>query len=495
LPERSRVILPRLKEFAAEIMEDGVEEIILLGMGGSSLAAEVLADSWNSRRNSLSLRVVDSTHPSFIKDISQACARRKTLFIVASKSGTTLETLSLFRYFWELKSQEENFPGSHFVAITDEGTPLEKLALERGFRAVFQGPADVGGRFSALSVFGLLPAALVGIEIEELLNLARRERDRIFSGSDQVLDLEPGNALIYPALLSLLAEARDKLTFFTSTELRNFPDWLEQLIAESLGKDGQGLIPVAREPIFPPSYYQPDRLFIYLGLKHSRQNAERETLTSLVEAGHPLLEIYFPGVEYLGAEMFRWEVCVALLGSMMKVHPFNQPDVVLAKVLTREMLEKESPSFPELESIPVTDEQKVMSSWAKWLESIKPGDYICLQAFLPPTDDIIARLQQIRRMIISQTKTATCLGFGPRFLHSTGQLHKGGPNKGMFLQLFDEPAEDLPIPETPYSFYQIIRAQADGDFLALKQRGRRVLRINLGPEAARGLAVLERLIS
>ena len=495
LPERSRVILPRLKEFAAEIREDGVEAVYLLGMGGSSLAAEVLAATWKSQPDSLPLRVVDSTHPTFIKEISQNCADRKTLFIVASKSGTTLETLALFRYFWELKSQEENFPGSHFVAITDEATPLEKLALERGFRAVFHAPADVGGRFSALSVFGLLPAALVGINLEELVELARQERNRIFSESSPPSKKAEDDVLNYLAFFSLLGEARDKLTFFTSRKLESFPDWLEQLISESLGKDGQGLVPVSREPSLSSPAYSADRAFIYLGLKDESPAFSLEKLSFQAEDGPPLLEIYLPDLIYLGAEMFRWEVCVALLGSWLGVHPFNQPDVVLAKVLTREMLEKESISIPKSESIRITEENKLKASWATWLASLQPGDYISLQAWLPPTADILGRLQQIRKIILAKTGTATCLGFGPRFLHSTGQLHKGGPNKGVFLQLIDEPEDDLPVPETPYSFGRLIRAQADGDFLALKQRGRRVLRINLGPEVAQGLALLERLIS
>ncbi|MCD6193624.1 MAG: hypothetical protein J7L26_09180 [Candidatus Aminicenantes bacterium] len=495
LPERSQVILPRLKEFAAEVREDGVEEVYLLGMGGSSLAAEVLAATWKSQPDSLPLRVVDSTHPTFIQEISQTCAGRKTLFIVASKSGTTLETLALFRHFWELKSQEENFPGSHFVAITDEGTPLEKLALERGFRAVFHGPADVGGRFSALSVFGLLPGALVGLDVEELVERAREEKNRIFGLAEESDESMVAHVLNYLAIFALLAETRDKLTFFTSRKLESFPDWLEQLIAESLGKNGQGLVPVAREPVGSSSTYSADRVFIYLGLKNELANSLPEELGFQAETQPPLLEIYLPDIICLGAEMFRWEVCVALLGALLGVHPFNQPDVVLSKVLTREMLEKESTSIPESESIRITEENKLKASWATWLASLQPGDYISLQAWLPPTADILGRLQQIRKIILAKTGTATCLGFGPRFLHSTGQLHKGGPNKGVFLQLIDEPEDDLPVPETPYSFGRLIRAQADGDFLALKQRGRRVLRINLGPEVAQGLALLERLIS
>lgn len=494
LPERSQKIIPQLKEFAEEIKEDGIEQVILLGMGGSSLAAEVFAHSWSSSGNPLTLRVLDSTHPQYVAQVGQECHNQKTLFIVSSKSGTTIETLSLFRYFWELKKRENEFPGSMFVAITDEGTPLEKLALERGFRAVFHGPSNVGGRFSALSVFGLLPAALLGLDLERLLSLARVEKAEIFKIKNQASKVYSQDVLVYPAFLGLEAPQRDKITFFTSPELESFPSWLEQLVAESLGKDEQGLIPAVQEPLEGQDINLADRLIVYFTLPGERNSSGQQRFEPLIMGGCPMITITLPDLYFIGAEMYRWEVCVAILGSMLKVHPFNQPDVVLSKVLTREMLEKESLLSSDMSSAAIFDERNLASSWEQWLNSIKPGDYVGIQAFLPPTKDIKELLQELRKLIISETKVAACLDFGPRFLHSTGQLHKGGPNKGVFLQLIDEPRENVLIPETPYSFAQLIRAQADGDYLALKQRGRRILRLNLGHEPAQGLVQLIRLV-
>jgi len=495
LPERSAKIIPQLKKFAEEIKEDGIEQIILLGMGGSSLAVEVFAHSWASLNAPIPLQVLDSTHPRIVAQVGQEGQNHKTLFIVSSKSGTTIETLSLFRYFWELKKRESEFPGSMFVAITDEGTPLEKLALERGFRAVFHGSPDVGGRFSALSVFGLLPAALLGIDLEKLIEVAHEEKKEIFNLAQPSPEVSRRDVLIYPALLGSMVAQRDKITFFASSELVSFLDWLEQLLAESLGKDGQGLIPIIQEPALEPGMIGPDRLIINFALSGDKDLASSAMSELLTKVDCPQLFITLPDIYCLGAEMFRWEVSVALLGSILGVHPFNQPDVALAKVLTREMLEKGFSSSSPLPAVALDKEKDLVAQWGQWLESIEPGDYVGLQAFLPPTEDTKDLLSELRKIILTTTKAPTSLGFGPRFLHSTGQLHKGGPNKGVFLQLIDSPEEEVPIPETPYSFGQLIRAQADGDFLALKQRGRRVLRVHLGEEAGQGLAQLIRIVS
>ncbi len=489
LPETKPEDLDALVAFAEEVKAEGVRFAVLLGMGGSSLAPEVFQRTFGHRPDSPELIVLDSTHPLAVKAVLTRIDLSRTLFLVSSKSGTTLETLALFRYFWEKMGQVTDTPGRHFVAITDPGTPLEHLAEERGFRRLFEAPPEVGGRYSALSVFGLLPAALIGVDIHRLLDRARTMA--VACASLVPAPENPG--LVLGATLGELALAgRDKVTFLASPSLQAFPTWLEQLIAESTGKDGKGIVPVVDEPLASPEVYGDDRFFVHLGLQGEDQSALERRLKGLEDAGHPVARIPLTGKADLGQEFFRWEVAVAAAGAVLDLHPFNQPDVELAKALARKAMAEGGRGTGERgEGVVSAEEPEALArTLGVWLAKARSGDYVALQAYLAPTEETTAALQKIRLTLRDRLKLATTFGYGPRFLHSTGQLHKGGPNTGLFLQLLDEPTEDLPVPETGYTFGALIRAQALGDYQALKQRGRRVLRVQLNRDVAGGLARL-----
>ncbi len=478
--------LEDLASFAHEVMEERIIHLVLLGMGGSSLAPEVFQKTFGYKKGYPGLFVLDSTHPEAIRSMEEMIDLGKTLFIVSSKSGTTLETLSLFRHFWNEMSRVYENPGRYFVAITDPGTPLMKLAQERGFRRVFEAPPDVGGRYSALSVFGLVPAALIGLDTHKLVDRAwiALENNAFCLPEDEA------SGLILGAALGELSETRDKLTFLASSSLNSFPDWIEQLIAESMGKDGKGLVPVANEPKATVHSYDKDRVFVGLNLEGDQDREMDERLKDLEAAGHPTIRITLEEKADLGQEIFRWEIAVAAAGAVIGIHPFNQPDVQLSKEITQKMMEKdesEKQHNNEVETFSVEEPEELASELKDWVLKAKPGDYVALQAYLNPLKEVTSALQKIRNELLNRTRLATTLGYGPRFLHSTGQLHKGGPNNGLFLQLVDEPEFDLPVPETDFSFGKMIRAQSMGDYQALKQRGRRVLRINLGRDVVGGL--------
>ena len=438
------------------------------------------------------LIVMDSTHPSAVLAVEEKLDLQRTLFLVSSKSGTTLETLSLFRYFWNRVSQAVEKPGRHFVAITDSGTPLQKLALERGFRRVFEANPDVGGRYSAFTYFGMVPAALIGMDISKLLERAwiAAENCAFF------ISEEKASGLILGAALGEIAKKRDKLTFFASPSISSFPDWLEQLIAESTGKDGKGILPVAGEPSISPEGYGQDRLFVFLTLKGAAEREMAERMNALRRAGHPIIQIELKDKFDLGREIFSWEVAVASAGSVLGIHPFNQPDVQLAKDFTRKAMEKGDKEEEGIaaDTWSIDDSKALDQALKEWLGQSQPEDYIALQAYLAPTPKTTEALQNIRLKFLYRTRLATTLGYGPRFLHSTGQLHKGGQNRGLFLQLIDEPDIELPVPETDYDFRNLIKAQAEGDYRALKERGRRVLRVNLETDVGRGLRRLHDVI-
>ncbi len=486
LPEIMHEKLEDLASFAHEVMEERIIHLVLLGMGGSSLAPEVFQKTFGYKKGYPGLFVLDSTHPEAIRSMEEMIDLGKTLFIVSSKSGTTLETLSLFRHFWNEMSRVYENPGRYFVAITDPGTPLMKLAQERGFRRVFEAPPDVGGRYSALSVFGLVPAALIGLDTHKLVDRAwiALENNAFCLPEDEA------SGLILGAALGELSETRDKLTFLASSSLNSFPDWIEQLIAESMGKDGKGLVPVANEPKATVHSYDKDRVFVGLNLEGDQDREMDERLKDLEAAGHPTIRITLEEKADLGQEIFRWEIAVAAAGAVIGIHPFNQPDVQLSKEITQKMMEKdesEKQHNNEVETFSVEEPEELASELKDWVLKAKPGDYVALQAYLNPLKEVTSALQKIRNELLNRTRLATTLGYGPRFLHSTGQLHKGGPNNGLFLQLVDEPEFDLPVPETDFSFGKMIRAQSMGDYQALKQRGRRVLRINLGRDVVGGL--------
>ncbi|MFQ5947952.1 MAG: phosphoheptose isomerase, partial [Acidimicrobiia bacterium] len=397
------------------------------------------------------------------------------------------EPLSFFRYFWDKVSAAGGEPGRHFAVITDPGTPLVDLAEERGFRRVFEAPPDVGGRYSALTVFGLVPAALIGVDVDKLL-----DRAWTMAEAAAFCVAEPDNpALGLGAALGELARnGKDKATFLVSSSLAAFPGWAEQLIAESTGKDGTGILPVADEPAGPPEVYGPDRFFVYLWHGADDDSEQRQRIEALEAVGHPVARIRLDLTEDLGQEMFRSEVAVAAAGAVLGIHPFNQPDVQLAKDLARQAMTGELDGGAAVEETRVDDSDALASAVREWVDTARPGDYGALQAYLAPTAETTQVLQRIRLGLRDRLRVATTLGYGPRFLHSTGQLHKGGPPTGLFLQLVDEPARDLDVPETDYSFGKLIEAQALGDFQALQQRERRVLRVRLGSDVVAGLGQL-----
>jgi len=488
LPETMHEQLAELQRFAGQVQMEGIRHLVLLGMGGSSLAPEVFQRTFGNAPGYPTLVILDSTHPAAVRAIEAKVDLRRTLFLVSSKSGTTLEPLSFFRYFWQRASQVVAVPGQHFVAITDRATPLERLAREREFRRVFLAPPDVGGRYSALTVFGLVPAALIGMSIHRLVDQAWTMAE---SCAFCVAERENPGVVLGAALGELALAGRDKLTVFASPSLAAFPDWLEQLVAESTGKDGKGILPVADEPVGLPSSYGVDRVFAYLQLKGDDASAIDERISALERASHPLVRLRLAEKADLGQEFFRWEVAVAAAGAVLGINPFNQPDVELAKELARKaMAPKDAPHDGAAAQVRIGDRKALSRTLSSWLAGVRPDDYLALQAYLAPTPATQASLQNIRVMLRDRLHLATTLGFGPRFLHSTGQLHKGGANTGRFLQLVDEPARDLAIPETDYTFGALIRAQAVGDYQALRQRDRKVFTVNLGQDVPAGLAAL-----
>ncbi len=485
LPEESLELLDELQEFAAEIHHAELRHVVLLGMGGSSLAPEVFAETFGDSDEYPELIVLDSTHPQAVRVVDSAIDPLATLFVVSSKSGTTLETLSFFRFFWDRVASVNSTPGEHFVAITDPGSSLDDLASERRFRRVFHAPPTVGGRNSALCLFGLVPAALVGADVAGLLESA----GAMAIASSASVPAAQNPSLQLGVTLGVLAEVGiDKLIFECSPSIASFPAWIEQLVAESIGKEGKGIVPVDGETLLDPDSYSRDRVFVGISLAGDGDETIGARLDALSVAGHPVVHKVLESRNDLGAEMFLWELATAAAGAVLGINPFDQPDVQLAKSLAKEAMESKGDADGETSEIQVekTDTNGLTDALAEWA-SVSPGDYLALQAYLAPSTENESKLQTIRSVLGERLTVASTLGFGPRFLHSTGQLHKGGTNNGLFLQFVDEPKQDLPVPETDFTFGELLAAQALGDFRALKQRGRRVLRINLGADAGLGL--------
>lgn len=496
LPRAPRGERDAIAELAREVRGEGARQVALLGMGGSSLAPEVFHAVLGGVPGAPSLVVVDSTHPGAVRAAAARLDPARTLFVVSSKSGTTLETLSFFRFFWERAGGGARGAGARFIAITDPGTPLERLARERGFRRVAHGPPDVGGRYSALSAFGLLPAALVGADIEGLVARARAFDESAAAGGDAA---DP--ALGLGALLAECAcRGRDKLTLVTSRRLASLPAWIEQLVAESLGKGGKGIVPVAGEDLGEPSAYGADRVFVAVALAGDEEGAEEARLDALGEAGHPVVRVLLEDPLELGAAMLLWEVATAAAGAALGVNPFDQPDVELAKELARRAMSDVGRergaaargSEGGLAAFSADEPASLAKAVGGWLASARPGDYVAVQAFLEPDARAGVALAALRLALRDRLRVATTLGWGPRFLHSTGQLHKGGPGSVLALQIVDEPGEDVAVPEAAFTFGAIVRAQALGDASAIAQRGRRILRVSLGRDAAAGLDALRR---
>jgi transaldolase / glucose-6-phosphate isomerase len=439
-----------LEAFAKEAAADGLTSAVLLGMGGSSLAPEVLRNAFGVGEGALDLLVLDTTHPGALARVEADLDLDRTLFLVASKSGTTIETRSHLAYLWERTGGD----ASRFAAITDPGTSLDKVGIERGFRAVFRNPEDIGGRYSALSLFGLVPGALIGAPLGALLDGAEA-----MAAACRAPLPENHGAWLGAVIGEAARLHRDKLTLALPSELASLGDWIEQLVAESTGKEGRGILPVVGEPIGPPEAYGTDRLFVAVG--------EHGGLDALQAAGHPVVRLPGAAPEDLGREFFRWEMATAVAGHILEIHPFDQPNVAEAKEATSRILEEgwEDPGFDDP---------------SRLLVEVRPGDYLAILAYLHPTDVARAELQGIRMTLRDRLRVATTIGFGPRYLHSTGQLHKGGPATGVFVQVVDEePPADRDIPGAPSSFGELLRAQALGDLRSLRARGRRVARTTL----------------
>lgn len=464
LPTLMRDEQGAIEALASEVRGEGVKDVVVLGMGGSSLAPEVFEKLLGGRAEWPRLTVLDSTHPVTVAAHLDAFPAATSLYVVASKSGTTLETLSFFRTFWHHAADDS--AGRRFVAVTDPGTPLADLAAERGFRKVFVAPPDVGGRFSALSHFGLVPAALIGADLGRLLSGAQ-------SALEQVDDAVELGIILGEAALA----GRDKVTFVADPVLAPFVVWLEQLLAESTGKNGKGLLPVFGEP--PETRFGNDRIFVGLSLAGGAGEA-RSGLRSLAGSGLPTIATEWSDVGAVGKAMMRWQLATATAAAVMGLQPFDQPDVDLSKGLTRDaMRERSSPGPDDPPIVDLGDRAALERAMSSWLADAAGGDSIVLQPFLPVTEEVLATLASLRGQLAA-TGLPTTMGFGPRFLHSTGQFHKGGPAGTRCLQVIDHGGPELAIPETGYNYRQLIDAQALGDARALAQRGRNVLRLRLG---------------
>ena len=506
-----RVDVAALEAFSAEVAGADFSHVLLLGMGGSSLGPEVLAETFGTRPGHPKLLVLDSTDPDQIARFEAQIDPAKTLFIVASKSGSTLEPDILHRYFYEVATKALGKPaGASFVAITDPGSQLEATAKGQDFRHIFLGDPQIGGRYSVLSNFGLVPAAAAGVDVRAFLAstqiMTRACAPSAPAGANPGVDL--GLALGAAAL-----SGRDKLTLIASKGVADLGAWLEQLIAESTGKLGKGLVPIDGEPLAVVSDYGADRVFAYLRLEGHDQPKLDEHVRALEDAGHPVVRISIGAPGDLGQEFVRWEVATAIAGAVLEIHPFDQPDVEFSKIKTRDLTKAYEetgavpPETPILEQDGIAlyadeanAEALAAAAGAKTLEAylgahIKragAGDYLALLAYIDRSHPHIAALQDLRERLLHHTHVATVLEFGPRFLHSTGQAYKGGPASGVFLQITHAIGEDLAVPGRKYSFGVVVAAQAAGDLGVLAERGRRHLRVHLGADIAAGL---ERLTS
>ena len=485
LPETMAQQAAALSVFADKAKADGMKHVVLLGMGGSSLAPEVFQETFGNAAGYPKLRVLDSTHPAAVKAVEREIDLAQTIFVVSSKSGTTTETNSFFFYFWDKLKKLGADAGPHFVAITDLATPLEKLAKQRNFRATFNAPEEVGGRYSALTMFGLVPAALIGVDIGAVL--ARARRMSAACGAAIADGKNPG-LILGAALGELTLAKRDKITFLCSPSLAAFPSWVEQLIAESTGKEGKGIVPVANENPLAPDKYGADRFFVYLRLQGDENHMLDRQVAALETNGHPVARMDLNDKQDIGQEFFRWEFAVAAAGAALGINPFNQPDVQLAKDLSKKAMSESGGGGAKLkDEVSAMDGAALTKAVTTWVGKKKARDYVVVQAYIEPSRANAAQLKEVCATIQNRLGVATTLGFGPRFLHSTGQLHKGGPNCALVLQIVDQPADHLAVPETNYTFDALILAQAIGDFTALKQRRRRALRVYLGSDCAAGL--------
>jgi transaldolase/glucose-6-phosphate isomerase len=509
VPDTMIGVEDELLAFAARVRDEGsFDHVMLCGMGGSSLCPEVLRQTFGRQQGFPELLVLDSTDPDVLAEFSGKIDVTRCLFVIASKSGTTTEPLSFYRYWYDQVGRRKENPGENFVAVTDPGTLMERMATEDRFRRIFLNPSDIGGRYSALSYFGMVPAALMGLDVRKLLDRA----ERIVHACASVVPAADNPGARLGAILGECAKAgRDKLTIVADAKVSALGLWIEQLVAESTGKEGKGILPVAGEPLGAPAVYGNDRLFVSVAL--GRLEGETETkLKALEAAGHPVVYRTLTDLYDLGEEFFLWEFATAFAGWRLGINPFDQPNVQESKDATKELLEKFT-AEGKLEEQTVLASDGVLTVYADertraelsaasvsealgaHLARVKPGDYVALLDYVEETPEIEATLQSIRTRLRDATRCATTTGYGPRFLHSTGQLHKGGPDTGVFIQITAGDHTDLPIPGQSYTFSVLKQAQALGDFRSLSTRGRRAVRVDLGADALAGLKRLRELIA
>jgi len=504
-----------LGKIAEDAKNGGFSDVLLLGMGGSSLCPEVLRLTYGKVAGYPNLHVLDSTDPAQIRSFEDKIDVGKTLFIVSSKSGSTLEPNIFKQYFFEQAKQAvgADKAGSRFIAVTDPGSKMQKVAEADKFRHIFYGLPSIGGRYSALSNFGMVPGAIMGIDSKKFLE----RTEEMVQACASCVPVEENPGVVLGLILGSAAKAgRDKLTIITSPAISDLGAWLEQLLAESTGKQGKGIIPVDREALGAPEVYGNDRVFAYLRLESAPDAQQDAKISALEKAGHPVVRIALTDTYDLGQEFFRWEIATAVAGSIIGINAFNQPDVEASKIVTRNLTSEYEKNGSLPAEKPVLDDRGIKlftddknaaelakgagfeKSLAAYLTShlgrIKPGDYFAVLGYIQMNEDHEKQLQAIRHAVRDKKHVATCLGFGPRFLHSTGQAYKGGPNSGVFLQLTCDDAKDLPVPGQKYTFGVVKAAQARGDFQVLAERGRRALRVHLGADLAAGLRTLQSAI-
>jgi transaldolase/glucose-6-phosphate isomerase len=511
ITEEQLAHIDALKRIAEDVKKARFKHALLLGMGGSSLCPEVLRMTFGRIKGYPELHVLDSTDPAQIKAIEAKVDLKSTICIVSSKSGSTLEPNIYKQYFFERVKAKvgEKEAGNRFIAITDPGSKLQQVAEADKFREIFFGAPSIGGRYSALSNFGMVPAAVMGLDVAKFLKNTE-EMVRACDASSAA-DSNPG--VVLGTILGVAANhGRDKITIVTSPGIFDLGAWLEQLIAESTGKIGKGIIPVDRERLAKPPTYGNDRVFAYLRLESKPNKAQDAAVAALEKAGHPVVRITLPNTYNLGQEFFRWEIATAVAGSIIGINAFNQPDVEASKIETKKLtsqyettgsLPPESPFFKEKGIKLFADERNAaaLKGGAKLADVLKThlsrlgaGDYFAVLGYITMNPANEKTLQTIRHAVRDKKKVATVLGFGPRFLHSTGQAYKGGPNTGVFLQITCDDAKDLPVPGQKYTFGVVKAAQARGDFAVLAERGRRAVRVHLGKNLKSGLATLTKAV-
>ncbi|HEV7682432.1 MAG TPA: hypothetical protein VGO68_09955 [Pyrinomonadaceae bacterium] len=506
VPREMLSVADELKSFAQSVSASGFQYVMVCGMGGSSLCPEVLRQTFGQQQGFPELLVLDSTDPDTINSFNEKIDLEKTLFIIASKSGTTTEPIAFHRYWYNEVSRVSDLPGHSFITITDPGSQMAETAAAEDFKRIFLNQPDIGGRYSALSYFGMVPAALMGLDVTKLLQQALSLAETC--GADVEVNKNPA-ALLGAVMAGCASAGRDKLTIVTDEKLAALGLWIEQLIAESTGKEGKGIVPVVGEPLGDVASYGDDRLFVSIsvGPIDDETNAR---LKALEAAGHPVVYRSLDEVYDLGAEFFLWEMATAFGGWRLAINPFDQPNVQESKDATKALLEKYT-SEGKLDEQAVLAGDQQLTVYGKpetgasselsvgdaikaQLAKIKAGDYVALLAYIQETPETEAAIREIRAGLTKETHCATTNGYGPRFLHSTGQLHKGGPDSGVFIQITAPDAVDFPVPESPYTFSTLKDAQALGDFQSLIKHGRRAIRVDLGADVNAGLEALRKLL-